>query len=471
MPRLDHIVEHLYTNPGTELVLESNTTGVYRSGHSSDLPVFRQMLRTGQILLLFADVVPKEDSQVLLSGQPVHFRYAGPRGPLDVHMSMTGADIVVRVALPEVVAPRRGLAAVETPVPQAAPQVPAGDLARLIGELPARRATHLHLAPGQPPFLRVDGALLAAPEFGPVSAGQVREALATLAPPGLKELVATHGRFSFSHVTRDSVFHVRAQEARNGVSVVVRCVPRQVATPQTLGLPPGLAEGLAAPGLWVIAGAAGQGVSTSLASLTQAFLSTRPATVFSVESHIDYVLSDGLGLAQQVEVGAHVGSAVEALVDARAMDTDLVVVAELEDPEVLAEAVGLADRGRLVLGALHARGVVDAVGRMLTALTTPAAQARLAGVLKGVLGQQLLPGVEHQRVLAWELLTVKDAAAQAIRQNAPAELAPLRDVSFDMSLKALVFSGALQAEVALSASSDRPWLERELGRLAHTRAA
>jgi twitching motility protein PilT len=466
MPRLDHIVEHLFANPGAELVLESNTTGVYR-GAGPELPVFRQMLRTGQILLLFADVVPRDESQALLAGSPVQFRYAAPRGPLDVFMEMKGSDIVVRVKCPPEVKP-----AAVAPPPAAAPlEPPSLVLTQLISELPERRASHLHLSSGQPAFLRVEGELVPLRELGAFSHAQIREALAALAPPQLAELVLSHTRFDFTHVTADAVFHVRAQESRAGLTVVVRYLPRQVPSVQSLGLPPDFVDGMRGTGLWVLAGSAGQGTSTSLAALAQGVLNVRPAAVYAVESSIEYVLSPGQGLAQQLEVGTHVESFAEALVQARAIDADLTVVGELEDPEALVQAIGLADRGRLVLGALHARTSVEAVQKMLMMLARAPLQAQLGHVLRGVFAQQLVPNTAGGRSLAWELLPGTEAVRALVRSSSVAQLAAHRSHTLESNLRDLVLRGELEADVATALSPDREWLERELARAAHPRAA
>lgn len=58
-----------HQHPGSEMILESNTPGVFRQAGAADIAVFKQPLRTGQILLLFADIVPQELSQGLLNGR------------------------------------------------------------------------------------------------------------------------------------------------------------------------------------------------------------------------------------------------------------------------------------------------------------------------------------------------------------------------------------------------------------------
>jgi len=272
--------------------------------------------RTGQILLLFADIVPKDDSQALLAGQPVEFRYDATRGPLKVAMEMKGADIHVLVRPYEPV--RSGQTPVPTPVPREAPTV---GLVKLISELRVRRATHLHLTAGQPAFARIDGELVSLHEAGVFSLAHIREALSTIAPRGAaRDAVQKEPRFKFTNIGPEAVFHVRANEDRAGLSVVIHQVAREVPTPGSLGVPAELMDGLQGDGLWVLSGGAGQGTSTTAAAVAQALLNTRAAVVCTVEAPIEYVLNPGRGVIHQLEVGTHVASYAEAMARAGPAD-------------------------------------------------------------------------------------------------------------------------------------------------------
>ncbi len=469
MSRLDQIVEHLFTHPRAELVLESNNCGFYRESGGADVSVFRQPLRTGQILLLFADLVPPEQSQQLLAGQAITFRYSSPKGTLNVAMDLQGPDIHVSVRAVE--APvRSSKSTIESP-PPIARDAPGLALTQLITDLPERRATHLHLSPGQPAFLRVGSSLIPFAEAGPFTAAQIREALAAMAPSSMRELVMKHPRFDFTCVAKDSVFHVHAQESRSGLSVVVRALPRTVGSIESLGLPPALVTGMQGQGLWVIAGSAGHGTTTTLAALAQAVLSSRASSVCMVEAPIEYVLSAGQGLAQQLEVGTHVASFAEALSQARTTDHDLVGVGALDDAETLAEAVALADRGRLVVGTLHARSAVEAAAKLMSLSATAPLSNQLISVLRGVFAQQLVPTLAGGRALAWEVLPGSATVKEQLRVESTTLLAASRTHTFEQSLADLIVRGEIDGELALRLVDDRPALEALLARSSKVRAA
>lgn len=67
----------------------------------------------------------------------------------------------------------------------------------------------------------------------------------------------------------------------------------------------------------MLAGSAGQGVTTTLAALSQGLLYAKPLSVTTIEAPIEYILTPGQGVVQQLHVGNHVNSVEEGLVRAR----------------------------------------------------------------------------------------------------------------------------------------------------------
>lgn len=479
MARLDQLTEYLFTHPGSTLTLDSEGPGFYLepSGHST--PVFKQTLRAGQVLLLFADTVPRDQSQDFLAGKPIDFVFETRRGPLSAHLEMKGNELKARVKLAaagdEMVFSGQGLASdpAVAPPPPAPPapvaEAPRSTLRSIISQLADKRASHLHLAAGQKAFVRVDGRLACLDELGPFSAADLREVLLALAPPALRETLGRMTSFEFSHVTGEAVFHVRGQQGRDGLGVVVRALPRPVPSPASLGVPDEFSPLLRGSGLWVIAGGAGQGTSTTVASLVQSALDQRAMTVCTVERPIDYVLESRKGLVQQLEIGVHAPTFASALEDARRADADLVVVGQLDDAETLAAALSLADRGRLVLGVVHAHTALVAVQKLVD-LSSRGSTA-LATMLRGVFGQSLVPNTAGGRTLCWELLPGTDAVKALLRDGSLNQLGPLLTRTHDQSLMQLLVRGEVEAEVALSHARDRALFEDQLTRVAHPRAA
>ena len=255
-----------------------------------------------------------------------------------------------------------------------------------------------------------------------------------------------------------SVFYVRGEEGRDGLRVTVRAFPRKVPSPGALGLPDELSQALTGTGLWVVAGGAGQGTSTTVAALVQHALERRPLEVCMLESPPDYLLEPMQGLVQQVEIGVQAPTFAAALEDARRTDADLVVVGQLDDASTLEAAVSLAARGRLVLGVLHAKTALVAAQKLVE-LSPPSG---LPSVLRGLFAQSLLPKKSGGRSLCWELLPGTELVRQLLRDRAVDQLAPLLSPSADQSLLKLVLRGEVDPNVALTVARDRPAFEAQL---------
>jgi twitching motility protein PilT len=320
------------------------------------------------------------------------------------------------------------------------------------------------LTPGQPAFARIDGELVSLPEAGLFTLAHIREALSSIAPRGAaRDAVQKEPHFKFTNIGPEAIFHVRANEDRAGLSVVIHQVAREVPTPGSLGVPAELMDGLQGDGLWVLSGGAGQGTSTTAAAVAQALLNTRAAVVCTVETPIEYVLSPGRGVIHQLEVGTHVASYAEAMARARSAEADLTVVMELDDLEALAQALALADRGRLVVGALHARTSVDATRKLVSMLASRRElQLQLANVLRGIYAQRLVPDLSGGRTLAWELLPGNPTVQDLVREGTLAELAPLRTHPLEANLVELAARGEVDAEVAANHAPDRAWFVEHL---------
>lgn len=478
MARLDQLTEYLFTHPGSTLTLDSEGPGFYVDAQGHSTPVFKQALRSGQVLLLFADTVPRAQSQDFLAGKAIDFVFETRRGPLSAHMEMRGNELKARVKLAaagdEMMFSGKGLtsdsAIAALPQPPAPPAEPTRTtLMSVIAQLADKRASHLHLAAGQKAFVRIDGRLACLEDLGVFSAADIREALHSLAPQAMRDALGKAASFEFSHVAKEAVFHVRGQHGREGLSVVLRALPRTVPGPASLGVPDEFAHVLRGSGLWVVAGGAGQGTSTTVASLVQSALETRAMSVCMLESPIDYVLEPKKGLLQQLEIGVHAPSFAAALDEARRRDDDLVVVGQLDDAPTLQAALALADRGRLVLGVVHAKSALTALQKLVD--LAPRGGASLASLLRGVFGQSLVPNTTGGRSLCWELLPGTDAVRALVRDGALTQLGPLLTRTADQSLLQLVLRGDIDAEVALQHARDRNWFEDQLKRATHARAA
>ena len=235
---------------------------------------------------------------------------------------------------------------------------------------------------------------------------------------------------------------------------------------EQLGLPPGvrtLAE--EHRGLVLVTGATGSGKTTTLAAMLGHINRTRRQHIVTLEDPIE-ILHDDLGcIVNQREIGLDTASFEEGLRRALRQDPDVILIGELRDAETAKTALQAAESGHLVLSTLHTVDAAETLGRMIEFFPgVKQAQVRsiMAGVLKGVLSQRLLPKVDGGRIAALEVMITNARIGDLIRENRTDEIVDAIEEgeffqmqTFRRALIDLVVSGEIDQEVAANASSNR----------------
>lgn len=288
-----------------------------------------------------------------------------------------------------------------------------------------RGASDIHIALGYPLMFRIDGALVPMPG-GATEADEVEMLLRLLGNDAQREALARDKAVEFACSVSDGRrIRVCAFRERGACAMTLRPFPSAIPTPEELELP----EAVVAltekrRGLVLITGEAGSGKTTTMASLLGVIAGRGDKVVLSLERPIEYLCPQGRGMVLQREVGRDSESYADALRVALRQDADVIFVAEMRDAETIALAITVAESGRLVFGALHMGSAVAAAayiagifpsGEFLT-FQPEAMRARFAGVLEGIVAQQLLPMCGGGRVAAFETLLADEAVRAVLRE-------------------------------------------------------
>jgi twitching motility protein PilT len=269
-------------------------------------------------------------------------------------------------------------------------------------------------------------------------------------------------------------FRVNVFTQTHGLAVALRPINRRAPSLMDLGLPESIG-GLtnATAGMVLVVGPTGAGKSTTLAAILERVNRTRPSHVITLEDPIEFVYQPRRCLIHQREVGSHVESFATGLRAALRECPDIILVGEMRDRETAALALTAAETGHLVLSTLHSGSAAMAVDRIIDFFPEhQQAQIRqqVAGSLRAVLTQQLLPGTAPAtRHPAIELLTVNYAVAALIREGKTHQLTTQiqtgRDdgmITFESSLFDLLRSGRISRDTALGAARDSVELQRRI---------
>ena len=291
----------------------------------------------------------------------------------------------------------------------------------LLSSAAALGASDIHLRAGQPPLLRLHGALKRFPDVGALSGADLDALVTRLLTPAqhdrLTRELEVDVAWQIPNVgrCRASVFR-----QRGSTGLALRLIPAAVPALETLGLPPAVAA-LAdeARGLVLVTGATGSGKSTTLAALVDRINRTRAMHILTIEDPIEFVHADAQSIISQREIGFDTPSYANGLRSALRQDPDVILVGEMRDIETIETALIAAETGHLVLSTLHTLDAAETVARIVSVFPTHhQAQVRLqlARVLRAAVSQRLLPRADGTgRALAAEVLVttpfIKDAIA------------------------------------------------------------
>jgi len=330
-------------------------------------------------------------------------------------------------------------------------------------------ASDIHLKIGQPPILRRDGSLgplEGAPALTELDLDGVLHQVTETSPFKRASFQET-GDLDLAYQDGDLPrFRVNAFRQRGATSFAFRVIPKNVPTFEQLSLPNGVRR-LAEEhrGLVLVTGATGSGKTTTLAAIVDHINRTRRQHIVTIEDPIEILHPDQGCIVNQREVGLDTTDFMQALRRALRQDPDVILIGELRDAESAQTALQAAESGHLVLSTMHTVDATETIGRMVEffpPLKQPMIRSIMAGVLRGVISQRLLPRVDGGRVAAVEVMVTNTRIADLIRDD---ETEGISDAIgegqfFDMqtftdALIAHVLSGDVDQDVAANAATNR----------------
>jgi twitching motility protein PilT len=215
-------------------------------------------------------------------------------------------------------------------------------------------------------------------------------------------------------------FRVNVYRQRGNLAVVMRFIPTEIPPMDALGLPMPVARDLAERqnGMVLVVGAAGNGKSTSIASMVAHLNATRALHIVTVEDPIEFLHRDQMSSISQREIGLDTASFAAALRAALRQDPDVIFVGEIRDEETMDIALKAAETGHLVMATLHTSDAVRTVNRMLALMHGDVNEnrVRIASCLQGIIAQRLLPRASGGVVLASEVLVASQSVKESIRR-------------------------------------------------------
>jgi twitching motility protein PilT len=284
------------------------------------------------------------------------------------------------------------------------------DVSQALRDLASKRGSDLHLKVGAPPLFRVNGRLAPDSTSEPLSPEDTQSALRALLTDEAKlEEFADQREVDFSYEIPDLArFRMNAFQQRGLISIACRMIPKRISTIDELALPEVVTE-LAEQerGIVLLTGTTGSGKSTTLAAMIDHMNRTMCKHIVTIEDPIEFVHADKRSAINQREVGMDTASFKRALRRVLRQDPDVILIGEMRDEETVHTALSAAETGHLVLSTIHTVDASESINRMLDFFPPHQhAQARsmIAGTIKGVISQRLVPAADGGRVAVCEIL-------------------------------------------------------------------
>jgi twitching motility protein PilT len=282
-------------------------------------------------------------------------------------------------------------------------------------------ASDLHLAVGQPPVLRLHGRMqkLQTQVLEPADTVALMKSITPdRCQQELQEQGGTDFGFAFGDMAR---FRVSVFKQKGNVGLVLRQIPVDMVSMETLGLPPVCKSLLSRPrGLILVTGPTGSGKTTTLASMVDYMNDTMDHHIITIEDPIEFYHPHKKSTVNQREIGVDVPSFAEAIRRALRQDPDVILVGEMRDLETIEAAITAAETGHIVFGTLHTSSAAGTINRIIDVFPTNQQEqirTQLSVAIIAILSQTLLPRIGGGRVAGFELLVVTPAIANLIREN------------------------------------------------------
>ena len=175
-------------------------------------------------------------------------------------------------------------------------------------------------------------------------------------------------------------------------------------------------------GLILVTGKTNSGKTTTLNALINDINENQNRKILTLENPVEYKHHSKKSLIVQKEVGLgrDTLSFHDGVKNALREDCDILVIGEIRDKVTMEAGIEMAESGHLVIGTLHTKSCAETIDRMINFYEVrDQAQIKymLSSILKLVVSQRLLQGIDKKLVLIPEVMVVDNIVSGIIRKE------------------------------------------------------
>ena len=339
----------------------------------------------------------------------------------------------------------------------------------------------LLFVPGKPPQVEIHGELQTPAVEWPAPPHDVAliESLAQViidGSPKLQRDLAERGACDCSYTLRDYCrFRVNIYRQYKNTAMVLRQLKPLVPTIDALGLEPVFYDVIKEKnGITFVTGASGNGKTTTLAALMNEINNHAKVHIITLEDPVEFLHPHNLATFSQREMGHDFFTFADGLRSALRQAPKIILVGEIRDRETMEIALTASETGVMIYGTLHTINAGQAINRILGLFSKDEEhqiRERLAGSLRYIIGQRLVPKKNGGRLLMTEVMghNLRTREAIALGESDVRRIPEIIESSkhagwhtFEQSLLKAFEQDLITEETAMIYASNKPAMRQML---------
>ncbi len=289
------------------------------------------------------------------------------------------------------------------------------------------KISDLNFSVGQAPQVEINGKLTLVQPLGvqKLTPFQTEIIAMTLMEgnPEAAQRLAHSGSTDLSYsIPSRTRFRVNIFQQRGTYSIVMRVIPTEVPTLETLGLPARLSDiAELRNGIVLVTGPTGAGKSSTLAAVINCINETHHYHIVTIEDPIEFLHTHKNSTINQREIGTDAKDFPSALRGALRQAPKVILIGEMRDYETTEIALEAAETGHLVLSTLHtidASKTIDRIIGLYPKNEEQVIRTRLAQTFRYIVSQRLVPRADGRgRAAVVEVLSSTPRTREYINEG------------------------------------------------------
>ena len=226
-----------------------------------------------------------------------------------------------------------------------------------------------------------------------------------------------------SHEFEDIRLRVNISSACDVPVITLRLIKNELPKFTDLGVPDVVRRMTYQPqGLMLVTGKTNSGKTTTLNALINEINENQNRKILTLENPVEFKHSSKKSIIIQKEVGlgGDVLNFHDGVKNSLREDCDILVIGEIRDKETMEAAIEMAESGHLVIGTLHTKSCAETIDRMINFYEISdqaTVKYLISSLLKLVISQRLLKGLDDKLILVPEVMVVDNVIAGCIRKE------------------------------------------------------